>query len=234
MISVCISTYNGEKYIKEQVISILNQLNIDDEIIISDDNSSDNTINIINNIKDNRIKIFKNKINLGYTANFEKSIKYSSGDYIFLSDQDDIWHKDKVKIFLEYFNNYDLIVSDAKIINKNGDIIINSYFEIRKTKKDIISNIIKFGCLGCCLAFKKKILIKALPFPKNKILCTHDNWLFLIGCIYYKYIILDDKLVFYRRHNENYSTGGLLKSTTFYFKVYYRIYLLINILLRIF
>jgi glycosyltransferase involved in cell wall biosynthesis len=233
MISVCLTTYNGAKYIKEQLASILEQLSVNDEVVISDDKSSDNTIEVINSINDKRIKIHENKVNVGYTKNFENALSYAKGDIIFLSDQDDIWCKNKVEIYLQYFNDYDFIVSDAVIINEQKDVLYNSFFEIRKPKKTIMGNILKFGYLGCLMAFKKEILTKALPFPKNNMLCTHDNWLFLIGCVFFKYKIINDKLVLYRRHKENVSSGGLKKTTSIYFKIKYRLYLIYNIICRL-
>ena len=99
MISVCIATYNGEKYIKEQLDSILPQLKKLDEIIISDDKSKDKTLKIIKTLNDSRIKIFTNP-KKGLISNFENAITKSSGDYIFLSDQDDIWHENKIQFYL--------------------------------------------------------------------------------------------------------------------------------------
>lgn len=98
MISVCLATYNGQQYILEQLQTILPQLSEDDEIIISDDNSTDNTVNLIKSINDNRIKIFINKSGKRiYTKNFENAINHSLGDFIFLCDQDDVWMPNKVE-----------------------------------------------------------------------------------------------------------------------------------------
>ena len=95
MVSVCMATYNGGKYIKEQIDSILGQLSNNDELIISDDNSTDDTVDIINRISDSRVRLFFNK-QKGYTNNFENALKQVRGDIIFLSDQDDIWMDNKV------------------------------------------------------------------------------------------------------------------------------------------
>jgi len=232
MVSVCIATYNGEKYIKEQLDSILCQLSEDDEVIISDDGSTDATLEIINSIRDDRIKLFINEENFGYTRNFEKALNLVKGDIIFLSDQDDIWCPNKVKIYLHYFGDYDILVSDAILINEQGMVLNASFFALRKPKKTRIGNILKFGYLGCCMAFKKEVLLKALPFPSKSNLCTHDNWLFLIGCYFFKYKILEDKLLLYRRHENNISVGGLKNITSFLFKINYRLYLIINLICR--
>lgn len=224
MISVCIATYNGENYIKEQILSILNQLSEDDEIIVSDDFSTDNTIKIIKELNDSRIKLFFNK-EKGYTSNFENALKQVSGNIVFISDQDDIWDPNKVRICQEELKFVDLIVSDCKLINNTNEIISDSYFELRNVKKSSWGNLIKFSYLGCCLAFRSEILVKALPFPSNRQFCTHDNWLFLVGSFLFKHKVLNDKLIYYRRHDGNVSGGGLFSITSNCFKIKYRIYL---------
>ena len=105
MNSVCIATYNGEKFIEEQIRSILLQLDSHDEIVISDDHSTDKTIQIIKSINDDRIKIIYNKNNKGYTNNFENAISKASGDFIYLSDQDDVWKPTKVKVYKKLDDN---------------------------------------------------------------------------------------------------------------------------------
>lgn len=232
-ISVCIATYNGEKYIEEQLKSILSQLGDCDEVIISDDNSTDHTVDIIKQFEDKRLKICFNNKDKGYTSNFENALNKASGCYVFLADQDDIWVDNKVQYCLAQLENYDLVVSDAVVVDENETLISTSFFSIRKCYKSCLGNILKFGYLGCCMAFKRKILDRALPFPSNHKLCTHDNWLFLIAKIYYKSKISDEKLIFYRRHGLNASTGGFSNNTSIFFKMKYRIYLLFNLLKRI-
>lgn len=231
MISVCMATYNGEKYIKEQLISILKQLGDEDEIIISDDHSTDTTLEIIEQLSDSRILVFFNT-EKGYTSNFENALRQVSGDIIFISDQDDIWNPTKVEICLEALQSVDLVVSDCQLINSQNEIISLSYFELRKVKKSSWGNLVKFGYLGCCLAFRSELLKKALPFPSNRQMCTHDNWLFLVGAFLYRYKVLDERLINYRRHDANVSTGGLLSLTSKWFKIKYRIYLCVFILKR--
>lgn len=224
MISVCIATYNGEKYIEEQLFSILDQLGKDDEIIISDDYSTDNTVEVIKKLLDSRIKLFFNK-EKGYTSNFENALKQVSGDIVFISDQDDIWDPNKVRVCLEELQFADLVVSDCKLINSSNEVISDSYFKLRSVKKSSWGNLIKFSYLGCCLAFRSEILKKALPFPSNRQFCTHDNWLFLVGSFLFRHKVLDDTLIYYRRHDGNVSTGGLISATSRWFKIKYRIYL---------
>lgn len=226
MISVCIATFNGEKYIKEQILSIIPQLSKSDEIIISDDGSRDKTLEVIKDIESPIIKIFINNGEHGYTPNFENALKHSSGDYIFLCDQDDIWTSNKVANCMSYFKNYDFLIHDAVLVNYKDTVIAESFFQQRHSRPGLIQNIIRFSYLGCCMAFKRDILNIALPFPKNHKYCTHDNWLALVGMAFFKTIVINEKLIHYRRYNNNTSSGGLKNSTSLLFKIRYRIYLI--------
>lgn len=233
MISVCIATYNGALYIKEQLNSILPQLSDNDEIIISDDHSTDDTLQIIRSINDKRIKIFINQGEKGYTPNFENTLQKALGEYIFLCDQDDIWMENKVSYCINELQSYDFIVSDAVIINSDGQATKDSFYKERIVYKSLIGNIYKFGYLGCCMAFKRNILEKVLPFPHNHQYCTHDNWIFLIAKSFYKSTISNEQLIKYRRHSTNSSTGGFSKSSTLSFKIAYRLYLVYNLVQRL-
>ena len=232
MISVCIATYNGEKYIKEQLESILIQLSQNDEIIISDDYSSDSTINIVNSFNDPRIKIVYNENEHGYTSNFENALIHSSGDYIFLSDQDDVWLPDKVSVCMHTMQVCDFVVSDALVVDSNLGQLHKSYFKIRKSRFSFWGNFISFGTLGCCMAFRRDVLSKALKFPKNRVKCTHDQWLLTVASCYYSVKYIKKPLILYRRHNSNSSSGGFKNTTTLLFKISYRLYLLYHLICR--
>lgn len=231
-VSVCLATYNGEKYIAEQIESILAQLGSDDELIVSDDGSTDNTTEIISAIKDSRIKFINNLREHGYTPNFENALQHSTKEVIFLSDQDDIWEKDKLTECLNYLETYDFIVHDATIVDSSKNVIGTSFFKERKSHRSWLGNLLKFGYLGCCMAFRRRILERALPFPSNRRLCTHDNWLFLIAKTFYKVGYIDKPLIKYRRHGKNTSTGGFQRKIDLVFMLNYRKYLLFNLLKR--
>lgn len=193
------ATYNGEKYIKEQLSSILSQLSEKDEIIVSDDSSTDKTVEIIESFQDKRIKILKNNKFRQPNLNFENALKYSKGDIIFLSDQDDVWIENKVEIILNQLKKYDLIVSDAFITNEKLNITNESLFSEVNSNRGILKNIIKNTYYGCCMAFKRKVLKKALPFPKTREI-GHDLWLGIIADRYFKVKFLKEKLIYFRRH----------------------------------
>lgn len=214
-VSICIAAYNGAKFIEEQILSIINQVSGDWEIIVCDDNSNDNTVDVVKSFYNPRIKIYQNTERLGYTLNFEKAISLATKEYIFLSDQDDIWTNDKIKIMTQHLAKNDLVISNAKIINQNGEILAQSYFQLRKSKKGFIRNLIKPGFLGCTLAFKKKMLKFIMPFPKTegKPEIAHDYWIALSGLLFFKTKWVQEPLIFYRRHENNVSNGGLIKTT---------------------
>ena len=204
MNSVCIATYNGEKYIHEQLASILSQINIDDEVIISDDNSTDNTIQIINNFNDPRIKLIKGGFR-NFTFNFENAIKHAKGDYIFLSDQDDVWLPNKYTTTLHALKSYDLVCSDAIVVNQNLSPIHSSFFEYYNSGKGILKNIIKCSYCGACIAFNKKILHTIQPFP-NTAIFGHDLWIGLVAEIIGNVCFLKTPLILYRRHDNSLTT----------------------------
>lgn len=203
-VSVAMTTYNGEKYIKEQIDSILNNLDKDDELIISDDGSKDNTISIIKEYlkKDSRIKFINGPKN-GIKQNFANSIQECKGEYIFLSDQDDIWLDNKVEEVLKTFRDEQciLIVHNTKIIDEKKQPITESFFEYRKSGKGIFKNIYKNTYIGCCMAFKNTLKDKILPIPNN--IEMHDQWIGIIAEMTGKVFFLNKTLLLYRRHDAN-------------------------------
>jgi glycosyltransferase involved in cell wall biosynthesis len=231
-ISVCMATYNGEKYIKEQLDSILSQLGDDDEVIISDDGSIDGTLDVISNIKDNRIKVFRNKNEKGYSKNFENALKKAKGDIIFISDQDDVWLKDKVKIMLKTLENSSISIHNARIVDGELNFLNESHFDLHNVKKGFLNNFLKTRYIGACMAFKKEVLQKSLPFPNNQKLCAYDYWITLISEFYFKVELVQEPLIKYRRHGNNASTGGEFSSNTLLFKFKVRLYSLYQLLRR--
>ncbi|WP_312822087.1 glycosyltransferase family 2 protein [Epilithonimonas sp.] len=214
-ISVCMATYNGEQYIKEQLESILSQLGNQDEVIISDDHSTDNTLDIVNRLSDNRIRVFLNDNKNGLTYNFENAIKKATGDYIFLSDQDDVWLPNKVQLAVEAFQKNDVVVSNCKITDGELFVINESYFKLNNSQKGFFKNFYRSSYLGCCTAFKKEILVDILPFPRNLYL-YHDWWIGYLSDMKYKVKFIETPCLLYRRHDNNMSsTGGTSKQSLF-------------------
>lgn len=241
MISVCIATYNGAKYIKQQVESILSQLSDFDEIIVSDDNSIDDTINILKSFNDDRIKIFSNHSanriirhkysNSHYkvTNNFENALCHAQGDFIFLADQDDVWEPNKVSSIMPFLENGCVVQSNYSIIDSKSKTIESKHFNVSPIN-GFLSNLIHQPFHGCCMAFPKSLLSLALPFPSNLIM--HDNWFGLLSQLKgYRIQFIETPLIKYRRYSENVSPQK--SENPLWFKISYRIKLLLQIHKRI-
>lgn len=204
-ISVAIATYNGEKYIKEQLDSILCQLEDNDEVIISDDGSKDKTSEIIKSYKDKRIKLIDGP-KKGVKQNFANAINNCTGKFIFLSDQDDIWMKDKVKKVLKTFEEKKCtcIVHDCTVFDSDtNDTIYDSFFKFRNSGSGKLKNIWKNSYIGCCMAFDSSIKDYILPIPND--IEMHDQWIGILSEKKGKSIFINDKLIKYRRHSGNVS-----------------------------
>ncbi|GAB1358719.1 glycosyltransferase family 2 protein [Porphyromonadaceae bacterium] len=223
MISVCIATYNGAPYIKEQIDSILSQLSGDDEVIVSDDGSSDNTLSIIAAMNDARIKIVENKKRKGIIGNFENALYNARGEYIFLSDQDDIWLPDKVKVCVQQLQTADMIVHDATIVDSKGDILNDSFFAHHHSRNGYWNNLLRNSFLGCCIAFKKEFLTYILPIPP---IAMHDIWIGLIISRKGKVVFVNMPLIAYRRHENNASTTAEKSNLSLLYRIKYRLELL--------
>ncbi len=218
-ISVCLALYNGEKYIREQIDSILSELSQYDEVIICDDASSDTSCSIIQAINDSRITLIRNTSNIGYVKNFEKAISLSKGDLIFLSDQDDIWVKGKVKKVLTAFqknNNISLVYHNLKPIDVFGNDLQIKFSEYSEGKRNslwfLVRQLIKPQIFGCACCLNRKKIDRLLPFPAS--VYAHDHWIAVWAAINGQIYFLRDKLVKYRRHESNVSPQQHFPLTT--------------------
>ena len=204
-ISVCMASYNGGKYIKEQLLSILKQIGKDDEVIVSDDGSSDDTLSVIGSLHDERIRLVKGPSMGSPTMNFEHALGLAKGEIIFLADQDDVWTEDKVTVCLKYLQTCDCVVSDAIVTDGALQTTCDSFFRLNHTKRGLLRNLFgKNGYLGCCMAFKRCVLDKALPFPPKTPM--HDIWIGNVAAFYFKLSFIPEKLIRFRRHDHNSSS----------------------------
>lgn len=206
-ISVLMATYNGEKFIVKQLDSIIKNMSNNDELIIVDDGSSDNTFSILTSYASNdpRIKVYLGGFHCQQKA-IEYGLQYVNNDIIFYSDQDDIWTNDKKIRCLEYFkNNPDimLIQHNAITIDENGKEISASINKEKNIKKGFLRNLIKGRYFGCCMVMKKKLIKYAMPIPKN---VYFDYWIGLIADKKKAFLLTDDCLTMYRRHSTNQTT----------------------------
>lgn len=204
-VSVAMATYNGEKYIKKQIETILANLKENDELVISDDGSQDKTRSIITAFNDNRI-ILLDGPKRGLKQNFSNAISHTTGDIIFLCDQDDEWMENKVDTVLKYFEKNDILLlqHDAVVVNSNDEILFDSFAEHRSVKTGILKNIIKNSYHGCCMVFKKELKEKILPIPDD--IYLHDQWIGLVAELNGKTTFINEKLMKYKRHDDNVSS----------------------------
>lgn len=203
MISVCMAAYHGEKYIGAQIASVMGQLGAADELIISDDAPGGETQRIIDRFSrdDGRIKYFAGP-GKGAVKNFENALSKAGGDDIFLCDQDDVWLPGKVgRVLRELESGALLVVHDAKVTDGELNVLQNSFFAEHGSKTGFLRNIAYNSYMGCCMAFRRALLAKALPFPEN--IPMHDQWLGLTAERVGETRLIDEALILYRRHGEN-------------------------------
>lgn len=217
--TIVISTYNGEKYIEEQLSSILNQSLQPDEVIIRDDCSSDKTVEICNRfIKDNSLqqswKIYVNKKNIGWAENFYRGFDQATGDIIFPCDQDDIWMKEKIKCMTDIMKHYNdiglLIGGNIKMIDKDGDIeIIKKKYSGKLNRLKFDRKLLFVDHPGCVYCLKKSFYeeIKEYRFSGY----PHDSLLIRMGRLLGKAYYYDTPVIYWRRHSQN-TTGKPIRN----------------------
>ena len=206
-LSVCIATYNGALHIKTQVDSILKQLGAHDQVVIVDDASTDSTVSILDEFMDHRIEIYRNESNIGSALTFNRALHMARGQLIFMSDQDDIWIDDKVKIITDIFlkQNVDLIIHDARVVS-GEHVVYSSLFMHNRSGPGIFKNLLSNTYTGCCMAFKRDVLKKVLPMSP-RIGLGHDAWIGILSEFYnFRTMFIEEKLIDFNRHEFNASS----------------------------
>ncbi len=212
LVSVAMTTYNGELFLEEQIESILAQSYKNLELIIVDDCSTDNTIKILYQYKQfKNIKIFQNEERLGVIKNFEKAISLCNADLIALCDQDDIWYEDKIAKLVEAIENAVLVCSDVVMIDRDRNIIHKSWFKYQSiyipTKPNVFDEVVYQNyALGCTMLFKRELVTHIIPIPEDSL--SHDWWIAANASLLGKFNVLKDPLMLKRKHNKNVSETG--------------------------
>jgi len=237
-LSVALCTYNGEKFISEQLQSIEGQTVLPDELIICDDNSTDKTIENINVFAKNApftVRIYQNNESLGVIRNFEKAILLCQGDYIALSDQDDVWLSDKLEKSMALMKREEaryaakaipiLVHSDLKVVDQSLGVISESLMHMQKihnenSEQALKTLLVQNYVTGCTVIINKALKEVATPFHNDIIM--HDWWLALLAASEGKIAYLGESTILYRQHGENsvgakkyFSTKNLKKALSF-------------------
>ncbi|WPQ64531.1 glycosyltransferase family 2 protein [Chitinophaga sancti] len=210
MVSVCMATYNGAAFVKEQINSILTQLKSEDELIISDDGSTDGTLDILSEIADDRIRLYHGNFR-DVIRNFQHALSKAEGDHIFLADQDDVWLPGKVAKMIDLLQKYDLVISDSEVVDEQLQLLHASFFAYFGSGKGLLKNMARSTYYGSCMAFRKSLLDGALPFPATREI-GHDLWIGLVAEMTGTVCFYPEALIKYRRHGETFTSAGTGKS----------------------
>jgi glycosyltransferase involved in cell wall biosynthesis len=206
LVSVVLCTYNGERFIEEQVDSILRQSYSPLELIISDDSSSDNTVQLLKRYEnDARVKIFYQPTNIGLTNNFGFAALQSKGSLIAFSDQDDVWLENKIEKLVAAIGNSNLVYTDSLLTDENGNSLHKKLSSLRNMYSGDDSRCyILYSCVwGHGMMVTRKLLEQSLPIPQP---LHHDTWITFQGFIHGGIKYLDDALTLYRQHESSVST----------------------------
>lgn len=207
MISIAIATYNGANFLKEQIDSILKQTIQDIEIVVCDDCSTDNTLDLLQEYasKDLRFHIYQNDKNLGFKKNFEKAISLCNGDYIALSDQDDIWGKNHLELLLCAIKDKSLACGNSTLIDKDGKSLGMTlkyqesldYIPKNNLKKALSIFLFRNPYQGATMMINNRMKEIALPIPDG--VDYHDTWLASVACFLDGINYIEEPILKYRR-----------------------------------
>lgn len=228
------ATYNGQRYIKEQVDSILCQLSEEDELVVSDDHSTDSTVAILQSYADPRIKIHYNKDAKGVAHNFENALRHATGGIIFLADQDDVWLPGKVEKMVRFLQqgHYDVVTCNCSLVDADLKVIKERHYDEHwPIRRSVAGNLLQNVWLGCCMAFTREVLDACLPFPPRVV--AHDLWLALFAQLHFRCGYMPEEVLhLYRRHGNTVSFTGSKSTNSLWYRLSYRAYLASHLLIR--
>jgi glycosyltransferase involved in cell wall biosynthesis len=208
-ISVALASCDGERWIRAQVESILSQLGANDELVVADASSTDRTLDILEGFADARIRCLRGLPRGDIPGSFGKALAECGGEIVFLSDQDDLWLPGKVELCRKALEDSgaDLVVHDARVCGPDERILSESFLADRRVAVGFWRNLWRPGYLGCALAFRRRLLVRALPFPYR--VPMHDWWLGLLAERGEGVALLRVPLILHRRHlhNANFEPG---------------------------
>ena len=201
-LSVCIATFNGERFIVEQLRSIFPQLDPQDEVVIVDDASSDSTVDLIEGMQDPRVRLIRNQVNRGHVRTFERALSQASGEWVMLSDQDDVWPEGRVAAMLDALRGADFVLGSIQILGSDteGPLPDRSTHGVGAGNLlGILAGTIPYA--GAAMAFKRSMLSVGLPFPAY--VEAHDHWLAIVANVAFRVRHLEQVVLLRRLHDSN-------------------------------
>lgn len=204
-VSFVVATYNGAAHIEAQLTSILEALGPDDEIVVSDDGSTDDTVARVKALADPRIHVIEDGVRLGYQGNFARAIAASNGAHVFFSDQDDICLPQRIPASLDRLAHSACVCGDAVVVDVDLSPLQTSYFKARRAKFDALSLFLRPAVIGATMACRRDFLLANLPFPDG---VPHDLWLSVQASRRGKLSVVAAPFILYRRHQSALSATG--------------------------
>ncbi|MCU1532850.1 MAG: glycosyltransferase [Arthrobacter sp.] len=208
--SVCMATYKGAPFVEEQIASILAELGADDELVVVDDASPDGTAAVIGGIEDPRIRLVRAPSNRGYVRTFEEAVRLSRGEYIFLSDQDDIWIPGRVELMLAALSDHQVVASNFDMLGGGPRPWIPRLrsSDSRRHLANLAAILIGYRAYyGCGMAFRRDAAKYFTPVPAY-VRESHDLWLAICGNVAGSVAHLDESTLYRRLHEENQTPAG--------------------------
>jgi glycosyltransferase involved in cell wall biosynthesis len=230
-VAVCLATFNGENFLREQIDSIITQLSPVDCLYISDDGSTDSTLSIIKSYGQS-VHLVNDLPQGGVVGNFEFLLKYALDtgyEFVVLSDQDDVWLKGRLDAIRKILLHYDFVMTNGRVVDECLNDKGMDIFEYVSFHDGFLNTFISTKYVGCCMAFKKNILELALPFPKR--ILWHDWYLALVAQLFFRCTITKSETILFRRHINNLSNTGKKSNKKFIELLKNRFWIIIALLI---
>ncbi len=204
LVSVVLATYNGERFLEEQLDSIVRQTYPNLEVIVVDDCSTDTTPTILARYaaRYTFVRVVLNETNLGYVRNFEKGMLLATGDYIAPSDQDDVWHLDKITTLVDEIGDSDLVYADSRLVDERGNSLNMVISDVKPVQNfdSCLAFAIWNTAPGHAMLIRRELIRQTTPFPTSM---PHDHWLCFVATFHKPIRFIPKVLVDYRQHSQN-------------------------------
>lgn len=230
-LSICVATFNGAKFIEEQLESILSQLEDGDEVVLADDGSTDDTVTKVMYFE-HQVKIVSIDRVGGIVANFERLLEAAKGDGVVLCDQDDVWLPGRLSLIRKSLMRCELVLLNGEFVDENMVTHGKNIFQVLGRRKGFWSNLFKNSFVGCCMAFRHELKVRTLPFPNG--VPWHDWYIGLVAECTGRVERIDTITMMYRRHGANFSPTGEKSRYSLLHKLMARLTMMRAVLIAVF